>query len=265
MNDHTFVIPAYKESPYLEACIKSILSQTVKSDVIITTSTPSAFLQKTAQKYALKYHINDDTTGGIANDWNFALSKADTQWVTIAHQDDIYENNYSEAVTAGIKRNADKRILIAFTNYIDLVDNDLRKFSLNALVKRSLLFPFTFSKIIRISLFKKMILLFGDPICCPSVALNIEELGSDFKFQPQYTCALDWYAWYQLASRTGAFMYINQKLVQHRIHSGSETTNQLANGLRQKEELELFELMWGKRMARLIARVYSLGHKENLL
>jgi glycosyltransferase involved in cell wall biosynthesis len=265
MEDHTFVIPAYKESPYLEVCINSILSQTVKSEVIITTSTPSVFLEKIAQKYAVKYYVNDGTAKGIANDWNFALSQANTQWVTIAHQDDVYESNYTGAVAAGIKRNADKKILIAFTNYTDLVGNSSRNFSLNALVKGSLLLPFAFSKIIGLKLFKKMILLFGDPICCPSVNLNMAALRGDFKFQEKYTCALDWYAWYQLASRRGAFMYINQKLVRHRIHPGSETTNQLVNGLRQKEELELFELMWGKRMARLIARVYALGHKENLL
>jgi glycosyltransferase involved in cell wall biosynthesis len=265
MEDHTFVIPAYMESPYLDACIQSLIHQSVKSKIVITTSTPSVYLETIAEKYNIAYHINDGEAKGIANDWNFALSRASTKLVTITHQDDIYKNNYTEVVTNAIKRDEASKILIAFTNYSDLVNGGLKSFSLNAIVKQSLLFPFVFSKVIRYEFLKKMILLFGDPICCPSVTLNMAELGDDFKFEQKYTCALDWYAWYQLAKRRGAFMYINKKLVCHRIHSGSETTNQLVNGLRQKEELEMFELMWGKRIAKLIARVYALGHKENLL
>ena len=40
MEFHTFVICAYGESPYLEACIRSLLSQTEKSRILCATSTP---------------------------------------------------------------------------------------------------------------------------------------------------------------------------------------------------------------------------------
>ena len=41
---HTFVILAYKESDDLEDCIKSVLKQSVKSNVVIATSTPNDFI-----------------------------------------------------------------------------------------------------------------------------------------------------------------------------------------------------------------------------
>ena len=41
---HTFVVLAYKESIYLETCIKSVLNQKYKSDVVIATSTPNDFI-----------------------------------------------------------------------------------------------------------------------------------------------------------------------------------------------------------------------------
>ena len=47
--NHTFVICAYKESQYLEECIESIKKQNVKSNVIMTTSTPIEFIEKIAQ------------------------------------------------------------------------------------------------------------------------------------------------------------------------------------------------------------------------
>ena len=50
-NDHTFVICAYGDSPFLEDCINSLLSQTVKSNIILYTSTPSVFIESICQKY----------------------------------------------------------------------------------------------------------------------------------------------------------------------------------------------------------------------
>ena len=35
--NHTFAICAYKESQYLEECIKSLQNQTVKSNIIMAT------------------------------------------------------------------------------------------------------------------------------------------------------------------------------------------------------------------------------------
>ena len=42
--NHTFAICAYKESPYLEECIQSLMNQTVKSDILIATATPSKYM-----------------------------------------------------------------------------------------------------------------------------------------------------------------------------------------------------------------------------
>ncbi len=40
MSEHTFVICAYRESPYLEECIQSLRGQTVASEILMVTSTP---------------------------------------------------------------------------------------------------------------------------------------------------------------------------------------------------------------------------------
>ena len=55
MNDHTFAICAYKESPYLEECIKSLKNQTIKSNILIATSTPNDYIKGIADKYAIPY------------------------------------------------------------------------------------------------------------------------------------------------------------------------------------------------------------------
>ena len=45
-NIHTFVVLAYKESTYLEDCINSVLNQSVKTNVVIATSTPNEFINQ---------------------------------------------------------------------------------------------------------------------------------------------------------------------------------------------------------------------------
>lgn len=261
--NHTFVIPAYQESVYLEECIQNLLAQTVKSQVMITTSTPTDHSRLLASKYGLEYHINPNNKAGIAGDWNFALSKANTPLITIAHQDDIYECGYAQAVTRQFEARSADNVLIAFTNYTDIINNRIRPFGLNALVKNMLLLPFRFSSSINSRAIKKLILLFGDPVCCPSVTFNKAALDK-FSFSADYLVALDWFAWHQLSNREGAFLYINKKLMRHRIHPASETAVQINNGIRRKEEMQLLELMWGKTLARLIAPLYALGHKENV-
>ena len=81
--DHTFVICAYKESPFLEECIQSLLRQTIKSHILISTSTPNSYLDAVSQKYQIPIYVND-IAGGIAEDWNFGMNKAETPFVTIA-------------------------------------------------------------------------------------------------------------------------------------------------------------------------------------
>ncbi len=255
---HTFVIPVYKESPYLKQCIQSLLNQTVKSRILITTSTPTDYSAGIAEKYGFDYLIGKEK--GIANDWNFALATAAKGLVTIAHQDDIYEPEYAEKVTALM--NKIPGMLIAFTDYHDLVDDQLRPATLNSFVKKVLLFPFVFGSIIKRKQLKKLLLSFGDPVCCPSVTFNMDTL-TGFRFSAQFTCALDWYAWYQLAMEKGAFGFVNKKLIKHRIHTESETTLQLSQGIRKDEEMAMFRLIWGNGVAKILSWLYSLGHKAN--
>ena len=69
-NDHTFIICAYKESPYLDKCIQSLLNQTVKSNIVMYTSTPNDYIQDIADKYAIDLYSKNG--GSIGKDWNNA-------------------------------------------------------------------------------------------------------------------------------------------------------------------------------------------------
>ena len=97
MMSHTFAICAYKDSPYLDACIHSLKKQSVKSKIILCTSTPSPFLEAMAKIHDIPLYVRNGKSD-IQDDWNFAYEKADTRLVTIAHQDDCYHRDYAAEV-----------------------------------------------------------------------------------------------------------------------------------------------------------------------
>ena len=245
----------------MEACVKALLLQDLPSPIIITTSTPSGYIEQIAKKYELPYYITNQP-GSIAGDWNFALSKTTTRLVTIAHQDDIYEKNYSREIITAFKKYEKKHPQIIFTDYTDIVNNVERKTSLNAIVKNLMLMPFWFKPAIQSRWLKKTVLALGDPVCCPSVTIDRVNTNN-LLFSKDYTCVLDWAAWLQLAHERGAFVFVSKKLVQHRIHIDSETTNQIKNGKRLQEETAILSSIWGQRIAGLLSRLYARGHSDN--
>ena len=114
-NNHTFAICAYKESRYLEECVKSVINQEVKSNIIICTSTPNDFITTIADKYSLKIFIRDGKPD-IQDDWNFAYESSKTEYVTIVHQDDIYESNYTKELKNYISQDK-QSIIISLSSF----------------------------------------------------------------------------------------------------------------------------------------------------
>lgn len=264
MENHTFVIPAYKDSLYLEECIVSLKNQKARGEIKITTSTPSEYISHIAKKHSVEVIVNDSSEKGLAGDWNFAYSQAKTKLVTIAHQDEIYESDYLETIIRTLEKQKNKRTLIIFTDYREMIIDKLRGTSFNLFIKKILLIPFIIKSNIRCKFFKKSILVIGDAICCPTVTFN-KEVFPDFSFSNKFQVNPDWNAWLEFAGQDGTFVYINKKLMRHRMHPETESLRQIRSGMRKKEEFMIFEMVWGRAIGRLISFVYKLSHKENVV
>jgi len=220
MNRHTFVVLAYRQSEHLEACLQSIRNQSEECGMMISTSTPSGWLEQIAKQYDIPVMISPSETG-IANDWNFALSTADSEYVTLAHQDDVFHKDYAKNVRVRTQKYPDNAIV--FCNYAELLEEKTRKNNLNLMVKRFLLLPMNMHPSMKHRWSKRMILSFGNPICCPSVTYH-KSVIPDFRFSSSYSINLDWDAWLRIAEMSGSFVYLKKMLFYHRIHSQSETS-----------------------------------------
>lgn len=259
--DHTFVICAYQESPYLENCIRSVLNQTRKSRVCIATSTPNEYIINMAGKYKLPYFINTGEKG-IAADWNYAVDCADTPLVTLAHQDDIYCRNYAENILAAL--NKCRHPLIAFTDYYELRDEKIVKKNKILTVKRILLCPLQIKIFWKSRWIRRRILSLGSAICCPSVTLVKTHLKLPV-FENNMKSNIDWQAWEELSRKTGEFAYITKPSMQHRIHQGSTTSSLLEKQERRDEDLIMYRKFWPGWVAELIERFYQRAEKSNRL
>ena len=255
-NNHTWVICAYGESEFLEACILSLRAQTIRSKIICYSSTPLDSIRQLCQTYEIPFYTKEG--GGIGTDWNNALSFVDSQYVTIAHQDDYYEPTYLEAVLQKIEQSKD--VLIAYTDYFE------EKNGVKILANKNLKIKTFMLKVLNIMpashFWRNRVLALGNPISCPAVTYNLARI-KEFRFDEKMRVSLDWYAWYKISEYKGRFAFISEKLMCHRIHEESETTKTISDNTRTKEDLYMYQLFWPKWIAKLINRAYIKSQDSN--
>lgn len=259
-NNHTFVILAYKESTFLEECIKSVINQTVKTNVVIATSTRNSFIEKLAKKYSLEI-IENKGEKGIANDFNFALTCTKTPLVTIAHQDDIYENTYAEYVLDSYNKYSDS--LIITTDYFEIRSNDKVYNNKNLKIKRFLLSLLKLKFISNLKFIKRSAIRFGNSICCPSITYCMNNLTTDKLFISDFTSNMDWLALEKISKMKGRFTYIHKFLMGHRVHEDSTTTKIINDGKRSLEDYEMFCKFWPRFIAKILTKLYKNSEKSN--
>jgi hypothetical protein len=192
--------------------------------------------------------------GGIAADWNYALTHAGAQWVTLAHQDDWYAPSYVERclqAAAGARQP-----LLVFSSATERA-GPRREFRMHTALKRVMCETFFLGRASVASVTQRRLLLsFGDPIPCSSVMLN-REAAPDFRFEDGWRTALDWVAWLDLARRPGSFVYVREPLVEWRVHDASATRTHLL--ARMQEDRRVLEGLWPRPVAAAIAFLYAQG------
>lgn len=254
---HTFVLPTVGKSPFLEMCLKSLKNQKIKSNIIITTAKPFDGIKKIAKKYRAQLTIFKKHNN-IANDWNRAIKKSKSKYVTIAHQDDIYDPCYLYEIIKSLNKIGKNEPSIIFTDYYELRNNK-KYISFKIIIKKIILSIFYGRKnLLNKVNVKKRFVSFGSPIPCPSVTFNNDY---NIKFNEKFWINIDWDLWIDLSNKKGSFLYIKKKLVLHRIHKKSETSKAIKNGKRIKEDKILFEKLWSRPLAFILRNVYKFSYK----
>lgn len=257
--DHTFVLCAYKESPYLEECLSSLVNQTVHSSILIATSTPNKYISDLGEKYKIPIYVSNEPSD-ICTDWNFAYAHAKTPLITIAHQDDVYCETYVQ--TALYMLNCAKNPLIFFSDYSELRNGQVVSKTKNLTIKRLMLWPLKRQFLQNSKWVRRRILSLGCPIGCPAVTFVKNSLPNPV-FTKGFKSDLDWQAWERISRLKGSFVYTRKTLMYHRIHQDSATTEIIGDSLRNKEDYQMYCCFWPKWIAKLLAKSYAASEKSN--
>lgn len=259
MTDHSFVIPAYGCSPHLGECLQSLQAQSrIGSEVIISTSTPDDDLYRLAEQFNVPVCVHGPNSG-IGRDWNAALDCSRTRWTTIAHQDDVYLPDYVAKTLAAI--DATQNSALVMTGYAELCGGTVRDRTAMLRIKSLLLeLGFLGRAAVSTTSAKLRLLRFGCPVACPSVTLGPPL--STLRFREDLKVDLDWEAWIRAARSPGSFCYVREPLMLHRIHDASETSAGVRDGVRAREDAEMFGSLWPSPAARILARIYAFSYEE---
>ena len=231
---HTFVILAYLENDNLLECVKSVLNQTVKSNVIIATSTKNNYIIDLASEYGLGVMVNDKPSNK-GSDYNYALNAFDTEIVTIAHQDDIYDRNYVKEIMNCYNKNKDASIII--TDSYEVLEDKKLKRSKSLLKKHFLIKPLKYKKFQKKKYFKLRSLKYNQSFCTSTVTYIKKNIKSDF-FPTNLTYNNDWQAFINLAKEDSKFVLIDKKLVGYRINLNEVNIDKV------KEDILIYKSLW---------------------
>lgn len=215
-----------------------------------------------ARKYGAQLHIHG-TARGIGSDWNIALAQSDTEWTTIAHQDDVYHPDYTRRIVDAGK--GVQNPLIVFCEYVELrADSHLPASALLRAKRLLLELGFLGRSVIRSASAKSRALRFGCSIPCPAVTFHRNALRL-FSFREDLKVSLDWAAWLELAAQPGAFVWVREILMEHRIHDTSATSSAIDDGTRKREDFEILSHLWPRGVARLILSSYEIAYRRGRL
>lgn len=257
-NDVTAVICAYQECPYLEESVRAIVSQTVKPNILISTSTPNEHIRGIAEKYGIEVKVNLD--GGQIKDYNFAIGQCRTPLGMLVHQDDILGPHYIQRCLEALNKAANP--IIVCTNYLEM-HNDIvdTKPSVIIRIKRILIWPLRIKALRGTILGKRLCMLIGNPITHPTVMCVMARMP-EVCFREKYKASMDWDLWERLSRQKGEFVYVKNVLLYHRMNGENQTAKLLkTTDARYEDEYEIFCRFWPKAVARLLMKFYSKAGK----
>ena len=255
-SSHAFVAPAYGDSPYLGDCLRSLRAQSLPSQVVVSTSTPSLFIDSIAVAHAAPVIVNPDRSG-IAADWNFALNATPARFVTLAHQDDVYFPEFTELSLARLHDHPDA--VACFTGYEEIDDAGSPRRSKLSIVKHFIETTILGSRTVVRGRRLRAFLSLGNPLPCSSVTFDRERLG-DFRFSDAYQSNLDWDAWLRLAQGGRILVRSPERLLGRRHNALTATSRLIRDGVRRREDLMMFRRLWPTPLAEAIAYAYRASY-----
>lgn len=116
----SIIVPVYNTSKYLEACMESLVNQTLDEIEIIAVNDGSTdnsleILKSYQKKYPRRVYVYNIENQGVSHARNYGLEKAAGEYIWFVDSDDFVEPDACERLYA--KADRDKNDLVLFSRY----------------------------------------------------------------------------------------------------------------------------------------------------
>lgn len=117
------VIPSYNGEAYIEETLLSVLRQTRRADeIIVSDDRSSDRTLEICEKYrgeGVRIYVNEEGPSGFVNGWNKAIARAEGEYISVLHQDDLLMPSFLEEAERALDACPGARHLFTPCHYID--------------------------------------------------------------------------------------------------------------------------------------------------
>ncbi len=253
------VVPIFNGASFLRRTLESLLAQTYRDFTLVCIDDLSAddslSIARSFTDGRMRV-MRNDVRRGLGGNWNAAFDAAETSYLVIAHQDDVYEPRFLEATLDVLEEHP--RAFMAHTRAL-YIDEEERPEPAAALRFKDTFWPDAepYQREPRQEL---ATLQKGNYIICPAVMFRMSAVATIGRFNENYRFVTDWEYWMRGLLAGFTIAGTHARLIRWRRHSGSATTQEEATLRRYDEELALLE--WLSDTAQLPRRIEAV---ENTL
>lgn len=236
----TVAIPVFNGARFLEATLRSILAQTLRDFRLVVLDDASeddsaGVMARVAGERAVI--VRNSKRLGITANWNRALSSAETGYLLIAHQDDLYEPAYLVSMATLLDRHPRAFMAHCRASTIDETGQDID----SAAERYKNRFWPDGDEYERDPAVEIAVLGRGNYVMCPSVMLRVECTPAIGTFDERLRFVADWDYWLRGLESGFTIAGTRQRLIRYRRHSASATREAEKSLLRYDEEIALLE------------------------
>jgi glycosyltransferase involved in cell wall biosynthesis len=217
----SIIMPLFNKSAFLREAISSILNQSFDDFELIIVDDHS-----TDNSVAIVSGFDDPRIQCFANSRNMGqadtlnngIEKASGEYVTFAHGDDIWLDNFLSRHVALMDQHKGINISHARAHVIDETGNITQTASCNDEQPYSIT---SYDKVLSR-------LLEGSYLTTPTVLLR---RGAFPFFSNRYVFSCDWELWLRIAAAKNDFLFIDEPLIYYRLSPGNVTSTAMKTGV----------------------------------
>jgi len=241
MHKLSVFLPAYNGARFIQASVRSLLAQTYREFELIVLDdasvdgTVSALGRFSDRRLRI---VRSDVHRGAAGNWNRAFELAETPYIAICHQDDVYEPAFLGALLALLDSRPDAFIAHCKARTIDergkpaSAPADRYKDSFWPADE-----PYERGGREELAALRR-----GSYIVTPSVLYRIAAVREIGLFSTEYEQSIDWNYWLRGVLAGHTVTGTRQRLMNYRRHPAMTTEKSEASLTRYREEVRL--LAW---------------------